>query len=87
MTIRWITAFIDRPAGPFEDAVQFWMEATGSRLSQPRGEFGEFATLLPPGGDAYLRVQRVQGGGGCHVDLHVDDVDDLASRATAAGAR
>lgn len=87
MTIQWITAFLDRPAAPFDSAVQFWMGATGCRLSETRGELAEFATLVPPGGDAYLRVQRVQNGGGTHVDLHVDDLEGLVERAAAAGAR
>jgi hypothetical protein len=86
MTIKWMTAFIDRPAAPFDNAVQFWMEATGSTLSASRGDHGEFATLLPSGGDPYLRVQRVETGGGCHLDLHVDDVEDFVSHAAALGA-
>jgi hypothetical protein len=87
MTIRWITAFIDRPVDPFEKAVEFWMEVTGSKLSETHGELEEFATLLPPGGDAYLRAQRVQSGGGAHVDLHVDDPEQLFGRAASVGAR
>ena len=86
MTIRWMTAFIDRPPAPFEGAVEFWMEATGSKLSEERGEHGEFATLLPSGGDAYLRVQRVETGGGSHLDVHVDDIDRFVARAEGAGA-
>jgi hypothetical protein len=47
----------------------------------------EFATLLPADGDAYLRVQRViDGAGGVHLDLHVDDVDRLARSAEGLGA-
>ena len=86
MTIRWITAFIDRPAAPFERAAEFWMDVTGSKLSEKRGERDEFATLLPPGGDAYLRVQRVKSGGGSHLDMHVDDIDGFVDRAEAVGA-
>jgi catechol 2,3-dioxygenase-like lactoylglutathione lyase family enzyme len=86
MTIRWMTAFIDRPAAPYDEAVQFWIKATGSTLSDERGERGEFATLVPSGGDAYLRVQRVDDGGGSHLDLHVDDIEEFVNRASAAGA-
>ena len=86
MTIRWMTAFIDRPAAPFERAVEFWMDATGCKLSENRGEHDEFATLLPSGGDAYLRVQRVESGGGSHLDVHVDDIEGFVGRAEAAGA-
>jgi hypothetical protein len=64
----------------------------GSGLSPFRGATGEFATLLPPDGDAYLRVQRVAGGrGGHHLDRHVDpalaSVDEAAERAVALGAK
>jgi hypothetical protein len=86
MAIRWMTAFIDRPAAPFDDTVQFWMDATGSTISASRGERGQFATLLPAGGDTYLRVQRTDTGGGSHLDLHVDDVEGFLSHAAAVGA-
>ena len=43
--------------------------------------------LLPPDGDAYLRVQRVaDGGGGCHLDVHVDDRPATVERAVDLGA-
>jgi hypothetical protein len=64
---------------------------TGYELSPFRGPAGEFATLLPPSGDAYLRVQRLlSGSGGCHLDLHVDSaegtLEEAAGRAVALGA-
>jgi hypothetical protein len=91
VTIRWLTVFLDFPAPAFEPCVAFWREVTGSGLSAFRGRHGEFATLLPSSGEAYLRVQRVlDGDGGCHLDLHVDisaqSLDDLASRAAGLGA-
>ena len=69
----------------------FWRAVTGYRLSAARGADGQFATLMPSSGDAYLRVQRIaDGAGGCHLDLHVDtDAESLnaaADRAVAAGA-
>ena len=67
----WLTAFLDLPAADFDRAVAFWQEVTGHGLSPSRGERGEFATLVPPYGDPYLRVQRVDSGdGGVHLDLH-----------------
>jgi Glyoxalase-like domain len=73
MSIRWLTIFLDFPGRDFGAGVAFWREVTGSELSPYRGEAGEFATLLPSDGDAYLRVQRISEGiGGCHLDLHVD---------------
>jgi len=88
---RWLTLFLDFPARSFDAGVAFWRETTGTALSPFRGAAGEFATLLPPDGDAYLRVQRIaDGSGGCHLDLHVDPaagtVDQAAERAVALGA-
>ncbi|MFT4215620.1 MAG: hypothetical protein QM619_00310 [Micropruina sp.] len=38
---------------------------TGFRLSPLRGDHEEFATLVPPERDDYLRVQRIDGPRGC----------------------
>jgi hypothetical protein len=88
----WVTVFLDFPAGGFDRSVAFWRQVTGYGLSPSRGANGEFATLLPPSGDAYLRVQRVRAGaGGCHLDLHVDNAAEslgaAADRARSAGAQ
>jgi Glyoxalase-like domain len=88
---RWLTLFLDFPGDSFDAGVAFWREVTGTALSPFRGAAGEFATLLPPDGDAYLRVQRTaDGSGGCHLDLHVEPatgtVDQAADRAVALGA-
>src|SRR5436305_9897057 len=88
---RWLTLFLDFPPGSFDAGVAFWREVTGTALSPFRGAAGEFATLLPPDGDACLRVQRIaDGSGGCHLDLHLDPaagtVDQAADRAVALGA-
>ena len=67
----WLTAFIDLPAHAYDDGVAFWAAVTGYSVSASRGEHDEFATLVPPGGDAFLRVQRVADGpGGVHLDVH-----------------
>lgn len=88
----WVTVFLDFPAGSFDAAAAFWGQVTGYGLSPSRGTNGEFATLLPPSGDAYLRVQRLRSGpGGCHLDLHVDtaaeSLEAAADRARSAGAQ
>ena len=54
MTVRWTTAFLDFPATTFEVGCSFWQGVTGYGLSPRRGRQGEFATLEPPDGDAYL---------------------------------
>lgn len=90
MPVRWLTVFLDFPADTFDAVVAFWQEVTGYELSPSRGAASEFATLLPPASDAYLRVQRVrEGSGGYHVDLHVDQgsLEESAARAEALGAR
>ena len=86
VAIEWLTAFVDRDGATFDEAVRFWLAATGSTLSTPRGDDGEFATLVPSDGDAYLRVQRVDGGGGSHLDLHVGNVEAFVGSALSAGA-
>ncbi|KAB2811890.1 VOC family protein [Pimelobacter simplex] len=82
----WLTAFLDNAAAHHHESVGFWQDVTGYALSAPRGDDGEFATLLPPDGDAYLRVQRRhQGGDRIHLDLHVADPQAAARAAVAAG--
>jgi len=83
----WLTVFIDFPAVEFEPGKSFWCAATGYRSSEPRGEAGEFATLLPPAGDAYLRVQRLgEGPTRLHLDVHVADPQSAARAAVGLGA-
>lgn len=87
MTIRWVTAFLDLPAAAAESGTGFWGAVAASTPSARRGERGEFRTLLPADGDPCLRVQVVvDGPGGVHLDLHVDDVEVLAARAVELGA-
>jgi hypothetical protein len=88
VTIRWLTAFLDFPAGAFGRGSSFWPAVTAATLSPPRGPAADFATLLPERGDAYLRVQRIGlGPAGCHLDLHADDVIAAAELAIQLGAR
>jgi hypothetical protein len=86
--VRWISAFLDTVTERADDAEVFWSRVTGQRISEPRGARQEFASLLPVDGDAYLKVQRVvqSAPGGLHLDLHTDDVRELAGRAEELGA-
>lgn len=84
--IRWLWAFIDRPADRFDTALDFWTAVTGSTLSPRRGAHDEFVTLLPRTGDPYLKAQAVGGAGGIHIDLDVDDIAAAATRAEKLGA-
>jgi hypothetical protein len=59
----------------------------GWRLSPTRGEHGQFATLLPPRGESWLKLQALADGPGrLHLDLEVDDVRAAAARAERLGA-
>ncbi|WP_152362054.1 VOC family protein [Microlunatus speluncae] len=85
--IAWLTAFLDGPADTFGESVRFWQRVTGSALSAYRGDAGQFATLLPPDGDSYLRVQLTDSETpGHHLDLHVADVAPATERAARLGA-
>lgn len=85
--VVWTTAFLDLPAAVHDAGGRFWCAVTRSTLSPSRGAAGAFATLLPPDGDPYLRVQRTGEGPRVHVDLHVADVDAHVALARGLGAR
>jgi hypothetical protein len=71
MEPSWITAFLDLPAASYDEGVAFWSAVAGCAVSPSRGRTGEFATLLPPAGEPYLKVQRINTGApGVHLDLH-----------------
>ncbi|WP_037695170.1 VOC family protein [Streptomyces scabiei] len=85
--IRWTYAFVDRPMAGFERACAFWAAVTATELSEPRGDRGEFVTLLPDTGDACVKAQGVlSGAGGAHLDLAAEDVPALVDRAVRLGA-
>ena len=85
--VRWLTVFVDRPAATFDAAAAFWLAATGATASPRRGEHGEFFTAVPPDGDAYVRLQRIDDGpGGLHLDVHVEDLRAAADHAVSLGA-
>ena len=81
-----MTAFIDLPVDRFEAGAAFWQQVTESRRSAPRGDDEQFATLLPPDGDAYVRVQRTPVGPRIHLDLHVDSVTAARRESEQLGA-
>jgi hypothetical protein len=80
-----MTAFLDTPARDAVVAERFWLAVTGGSLSPRRGEF---ATVLPAAGDAYVRVQVVgdDGPARAHLDLHVADVAGFRRAAVGLGA-
>jgi hypothetical protein len=83
----WVSSFLDFAPDDFVPGVEFWQAVTGYSLSGRRGVDGEFATLLPPDGDDYLRVQRLgDGDDRIHLDLHVEHPDISAEAAVDLGA-
>jgi hypothetical protein len=86
MSIRWTTAFLDLPPATHAVGTRFWQTVTAGTPSAPRGDAGQFATLLPADGEAFLRVQRLDEGPRVHLDLHVDDLAAEVSRAVGLGA-
>ena len=83
--IDFVHLFLDLPDSAPE-ARDFWVAATGWSLSESRGESGQFATLLPPEGDSWVKVQTVPGEGGVHLDLDSSDREESVRRSLALGA-
>jgi hypothetical protein len=87
MQLRWMYLFLDTPAADAAGSWEYWAAVTGSTVSPVRGEHGEYATLLPAHGDAWLKLQAVdEGPGGVHLDLDTDDRAGLVARALELGA-
>jgi hypothetical protein len=87
MDVRWLTAFVDVSEADFAQDLEFWAAVTGSALSAPRGDAGEFVTLLPADGDPVVRVQRTADQQArVHLDLHVTDVASAVIESVALGA-
>jgi hypothetical protein len=86
MTPSWLEAFIDLPADNYEAGAEFWSEVTGFARGPQRGPESQFATLVPPQGLDYLRLQRLADGPRIHLDLHVDDPQAAAGEAERLGA-
>ena len=86
--VSWTYVFVDRPVERFSQAGAFWTAVTDTSLSAPRGEHGEFVTLLPEGADPCVKVQGVASGeGGAHLDFAVEDVPGFVESALKLGAR
>lgn len=87
MSIRWTYAFVDRPRALLDPTRAFWTAVTDTRPSEPRGDEGEFVTLVVEGADPCVKVQGVEAGpGGAHLDLSVEDVPAFVASALTLGA-
>ncbi|WP_328467239.1 VOC family protein [Actinoplanes sp. NBC_00393] len=83
--IRWVSAVVDRPARKLDVVVEFWAAVSGSAAGPP--DTAGLVGLHSDRGDDYLRVQGVlDGPGGVHLDLSVDDVPEFIEQAVEAGA-
>ncbi|MCD0452895.1 hypothetical protein LO762_27485 [Actinocorallia sp. API 0066] len=83
----WLSAFLDFAPEQHAEGSRLWERLTGFTTSPTRGDDGEFTTLLPEEGDAWLRVQRLgEGPTRIHLDLHVGDVKAAADTAVGRGA-
>jgi len=86
--ILWFSVMVDVPAPRFDRAMEYWSAVTGWRRGRPIGDHDEYVPLEPPEGDTYLWFQRIGSDtAGCHLDLHVYDLDAAAAEAQAKGAR
>ncbi|MBM6399906.1 VOC family protein [Phycicoccus sonneratiae] len=87
LSLRWTWLFLDTPRAEAGAAWAFWSTVTGWPVVDRRGGSGEFATLAPASGDAWVKLQAVDDGpGGVHLDLDVEDVHAAARTAEALGA-
>jgi Glyoxalase-like domain len=85
-TPSWVTTFLDFTPGGLERGIEFWRGVTGYDVSARRGTDDEFATLVPPDGDSYLKVQGLtEGPGRVHLDLHVATPAHAAEAALELG--
>jgi hypothetical protein len=82
----WIQVFLDTPVDAFEEAVAFWSAVTGWTPTARRGEDGQFLTLLPQAGAAYVKLQAVDGPAGVHLDLDSADRPATVTLARDLGA-
>lgn len=82
-----LSAFLDLAPDEHAQGLELWERLTGYRRSAPRGDEGEFVTLVPPDGEGFLRVQRLGSGASrVHLDLHVADPRTAALEALGLGA-
>jgi Glyoxalase-like domain len=87
-SVLWMSVFADVPAPAVAPALDYWERVTGAQRGQPTGAHGEFTPLVPPDGDRYVWVQRVdRDSGGWHLDLHVPSAAEATARAVEARAR
>lgn len=83
----WVHLFIDVPREEWARSVTFWAAATEMAPSAQWGEQGQFRTLQPASGDAWVHVQAIEGPSRVHVDLDSTDREAAREHALGLGAR
>lgn len=85
--VRWMWVLVDTVDADADRSEAFWSTVTRTEPAERQGERGEFVTLRPRRGDAWVALQRVIEGGGVHVDLAVDGpLTEASAEAVALGA-
>ncbi len=74
----WTHVFVDVPHGAWERSVDFWAQATSTRVSSPWGDEEQYLSLVPVEGDAWVHLQRIDGPPRVHLDL--DSVDPVSAQ-------
>ncbi|WP_114854930.1 VOC family protein [Brachybacterium sp. YJGR34] len=83
----WMTLFLDTPIARWRAAVRFWAAITGTAVSPSRGENGQFVTLRPPHGDAWLKLQAIDAPAPrMHLDLDAADRPGAIAASRNLGA-
>ena len=62
--IRWIWAFLDTPSPDAARSWAYWAQVTGTTLSTPRGDHGEFVTFVEPRGHRHPPASAFSSGAG-----------------------
>lgn len=83
----WIDAFLDVPRARWTGSVAFWSSVTGWAASEPRAEAPQFVTLHPRAGDAWFKLQAIDGPQRIHLDLDSADRCAAVERSINLGAR
>src|SRR4051794_19447282 len=84
--MRWLYVSFDVPESAAQTEQAFWTAVLGWQLGEPWKGHPEFRSLVPPSGDMYAHMQRVDGPLALHFDLGVDEVAATADRFVALGA-
>lgn len=85
LTVPWMHAFVDVPAGQAQTALAFWSAVTGWPPGDPWAAHPEFASLVPASGSPYLHIQTIGGPARVHLDL-AGDVERDPARLEELGA-